>query len=42
MPEASPTHLMPATCGLTFSFSVTIGIPLSNLLAEAVIPSFPT
>jgi hypothetical protein len=41
IPEASPTLPLAASLGLTFSYNVTIGIPLYILIAKAVTTSFP-
>lgn len=36
IPEASPTVPLAASLGLTFSYNVTIGIPLYLQIAKAV------
>ena len=41
IPEASPTLPLAASLGLTFSFNVTIGIPLYIEIAKALIKAFP-
>jgi hypothetical protein len=41
IPEASPTLPLAASLGLTFSFNVTIGIPLYIELAKALMNAFP-
>ena len=41
IPEASPTLPLAASLGLTFSFNVTIGIPLYIEIAKALIKTFP-
>ncbi len=41
IPEASPTLPLAASLGLTFSFNVTIGIPLYIQIAKAVMKTFP-
>jgi uncharacterized protein len=41
IPEASPTLPLAASLGLTFTYNVTIGIPLYIQIAKAVISSFP-
>jgi hypothetical protein len=41
IPEASPTLPLAASLGLTFSFNVTIGIPIYIEIANAVIERFP-
>jgi hypothetical protein len=41
IPEASPTLPLAASLGLTFSYNVTIGIPVYIEIAEAVTRSFP-
>ena len=41
IPEASPTLPLAASLGLTFSFNVTIGIPLYILIAKALMKAFP-
>lgn len=40
IPEASPTLPLAASLGLTFSYNVTIGIPVYILIAQIVIMSF--
>jgi hypothetical protein len=42
VPEASPTLPLAASLGLTFSFNVTIGIPLYMMIASALIGDAPT
>lgn len=41
IPEASPTLPLAAALGLTFSYNVTIGIPLYIMLAKLVTTKFP-
>jgi hypothetical protein len=41
IPEASPTLPLAASLGLTFSYNVTIGIPVYMEIAKAVIRAFP-
>ena len=41
IPEASPTLPLAASLGLTFSYNVTIGIPVYILIAKAVTTNFP-
>jgi uncharacterized protein len=41
IPEASPTLPLAASLGLTFSYNVTIGIPIYIEIANAVIGTFP-
>ena len=41
IPEASPTLPLAASLGLTFSFNVTIGIPLYIEVAKALMKAFP-
>lgn len=41
IPEASPTLPLAASLGLTFSYNVTIGIPLYLVLAQQLIRLFP-
>lgn len=41
IPEASPTLPLAASLGLTFSYNVTIGIPLYIQIAKIVLKSFP-
>jgi hypothetical protein len=41
IPEASPTLPLAASLGLTFSYNVTIGIPIYMEIAKAVIRNFP-
>jgi hypothetical protein len=41
IPEASPTLPLAASLGLTFSYNVTVGIPVYILIAEAITRSFP-
>jgi uncharacterized protein len=41
IPEASPTLPLAASLGLTFSYNVTIGIPIYIVVAQQVIKAFP-
>ena len=41
IPEASPTLPLAASLGLTFSFNVTIGIPLYIQIAKVLMQAFP-
>ena len=41
IPEASPTLPLAASLGLTFSYNVTIGIPVYLEIAKAIIAAFP-
>ncbi|GJL55616.1 MAG: sodium-dependent bicarbonate transport family permease [Nitrospirales bacterium] len=41
IPEASPTLPLAASLGLTFTYNVTVGIPLYIMLATAVISAMP-
>lgn len=41
IPEASPTLPLAASLGLTFSYNVTIGIPLYIVIAQKLITIFP-
>ncbi len=41
IPEASPTLPLAASLGLTFSYNVTIGIPLYIEIARVVTQHFP-
>jgi hypothetical protein len=41
IPEASPTLPLAASLGVTFSYNVTIGIPVYLQIAKAVIAKFP-
>ncbi len=41
IPEASPTLPLAASLGLTFSYNVTIGIPVYIEIAKAIIRNFP-
>ena len=41
IPEASPTLPLAASLGLTFSFNVTVGIPLYIQIAKAIQAAFP-
>lgn len=41
VPEASPTLPLAASLGLTFTYNVTIGIPLYLVISETVIRLFP-
>jgi hypothetical protein len=42
IPEASPTLPLAASLGLTFSYNVTIGIPVYIEISRVVTPWFPT
>jgi uncharacterized protein len=42
IPEASPTLPLAASLGLTFSYNVTIGIPVYIEISRAIAPWFPT
>jgi hypothetical protein len=42
IPEASPTLPLAASLGLTFSYNVTIGIPVYIEVAKLVMRAFPT
>ena len=41
IPEASPTLPLAASLGLTFSYNVTIGIPVYIMISQAMIMAFP-
>ena len=41
IPEASPTLPLAASLGLTFSYNVTIGIPVYIMIAESLIKAVP-
>ncbi|MBV8075481.1 MAG: sodium-dependent bicarbonate transport family permease, partial [Planctomycetaceae bacterium] len=41
IPEASPTLPLAAALGLTFSYNVTIGIPIYIEIAKMVMRTFP-
>ncbi len=41
IPEASPTLPLAASLGLTFTYNVTIGIPVYILIAKAITQNFP-
>lgn len=41
IPEASPTLPLAASLGVTFTYNVTLGIPLYLMLAQTVIKAFP-
>ena len=41
IPEASPTLPLAASLGLTFSYNVTIGIPIYIVVAQQVMRAFP-
>lgn len=41
IPEASPTLPLAASLGLTFSYNVTIGIPLYLIIAQELLKAFP-
>lgn len=41
IPEASPTLPLVASLGLTFTYNVTIGIPVYTLIATLITKSFP-
>lgn len=41
IPEASPTLPLAASLGLTFSYNVTIGIPLYLIIAQEMLKAFP-
>jgi hypothetical protein len=41
IPEASPTLPLAASLGLTFSYNVTIGIPMYILIAQSIVMAFP-
>ena len=42
IPEASPTLPLAASLGLTFSYNVTIGIPIYIEIAKVLMRAFPT
>lgn len=41
IPEASPTLPLAASLGLTFTYNVTIGIPVYMLMAQSIMTAFP-
>lgn len=41
IPEASPTLPLAASLGVTFTYNVTLGIPLYLLIAQTVVKTFP-
>ncbi|MBS0206852.1 MAG: sodium-dependent bicarbonate transport family permease [Planctomycetes bacterium] len=41
IPEASPTLPLAASLGLTFSYNVTVGIPIYMIIAQSMIMAFP-
>jgi hypothetical protein len=41
IPESSPTLPLAASLGLTFSYNVTIGIPVYILIATALTSAWP-
>ncbi|MDZ4835985.1 MAG: sodium-dependent bicarbonate transport family permease [Candidatus Melainabacteria bacterium] len=41
IPEASPTLPLAASLGVTFTYNVTVGIPLYLAIAECVLKTFP-
>jgi hypothetical protein len=41
IPEASPTLPLAASLGLTFSYNVTIGIPIYIVVAQQIMRAFP-
>ncbi|MGE5195091.1 MAG: sodium-dependent bicarbonate transport family permease [Deltaproteobacteria bacterium] len=41
IPEASPTLPLAASLGLTFSYNVTVGIPVYIMVAQLVLRTFP-
>jgi hypothetical protein len=41
IPEASPTLPLAASLGLTFTYNVTIGIPVYMLIAQSIMTAFP-
>jgi uncharacterized protein len=41
IPEASPTLPLAASLGLTFSYNVTIGIPVYIMIAQQIMRAFP-
>jgi len=41
IPEASPTLPLAASLGLTFTYNVTIGIPVYMLMAQSIMTVFP-
>lgn len=40
-PEASPTLSLAASLGLTFSYNVTLGIPIYQAAAEHILRTYP-
>jgi uncharacterized protein len=41
IPEAHPTRPLAASLGLTFSYNVTVGIPLYIVLAQQLVKTYP-
>jgi hypothetical protein len=41
IPEASPSLPLAASLGLTFSYNVTVGIPVYLLVAQQLMRAFP-
>ena len=41
IPEASPTLPLAASLGLTFSYNVTVGIPVYIMVAQVILRTFP-
>jgi len=41
IPEASPTLPLAASLGLTFSYNVTVGIPVYIMIAQLILRTFP-
>ncbi|HEY2249425.1 MAG TPA: sodium-dependent bicarbonate transport family permease, partial [Planctomycetaceae bacterium] len=41
IPEASPTLPLAASLGLTFSYNVTVGIPVYIMVAQIILRTFP-
>jgi hypothetical protein len=41
IPEASPTLPLAASLGLTFSYNVTVGIPVYIMIAQLILRNFP-
>lgn len=41
IPEASPTLPLAASLGLTFSYNVTVGIPVYIMIAQIILRTFP-
>jgi hypothetical protein len=41
IPEASPTLPLAASLGLTFSYNVTIGIPMYIMISQLIMTNFP-